>query len=68
MSVSLDTKVRMPRGIVPDAVGETGESPVRLALTAKCSRRLVSDCEHRQLVSDDINDVYCQHCGEDFTD
>ena len=34
-------------------------------------RRMLSDrlgCAHDQLVFDDINDVSCKHCGEDFTD
>jgi hypothetical protein len=24
-------------------------------------------CEHTELVFDEINDVYCKHCGKDFT-
>lgn len=42
-----------------------------LAATIGQFRRLLSErrgCTHDQLVFDDINDVSCKHCGEDFTD
>lgn len=70
MSASLDAKFRIPRGIVRGVVAETTEFALKSARATKSSwsRRLFLGCEHAQLVVDDINDVYCEHCGEDFTD
>jgi ribosomal protein S27E len=52
---------------------ETVELPPKATLTDKIGqfRRLLAQrlgCTHDQLVFDDINDVSCKHCGEDFTD
>ena len=54
-------------------IEETAESPSKFALKERISQflRLLSDqlgCEHEQLVFNDINDVHCRDCGEDFTD
>ena len=47
--------------------------PLQSALIVQIigSRRLSAaelGCAHDRLVFDDINDVHCAHCGEDFTD
>jgi hypothetical protein len=52
---------------------DTLEQPPQSLLAEKLVqfRRLLADrlgCPHDQLVFDDINDVSCKHCGEDFTD
>ena len=52
---------------------ETLEQPPQSMLAEKLGqfRRLLLDrlgCAHDQLVFDEINDVSCKHCGEDFTD
>jgi hypothetical protein len=52
---------------------ETADLPPRsmLAEAIRQFRRLLSErlsCTHDQLVFDEINDVSCKHCGEDFTD
>ena len=52
---------------------ETADLPPRSMLAEAISqfRRLLSErlsCTHDQLVFDEINDVSCKHCGEDFTD
>ena len=53
-------------------ITETAEFSRRAVFAEKLDqlRRLLAErlvCEH-QLVFDDINDVYCKQCGEDFTD
>jgi hypothetical protein len=59
--------------VVREAVAEPAGSPFESALAVLTGgfRRLPSrepGCAHGQLVFDDINDVHCNHCGEDFTD
>ena len=54
-------------------ITETAEFPRRSVFAEKLAqlRLLLSErlvCEHDELVFDDINDVHCKHCGEDFTD
>jgi hypothetical protein len=54
-------------------VADTAELTPKWRLADKIGhfRRLLLErlgCEHDQLVFDDINDVSCKHCGEDFTD
>ena len=54
-------------------LAETLEQAPRSMLAEKIAqfRRLLAErlsCAHDQLVFDDINDVSCKHCGEDFTD
>lgn len=63
MSASIEPKVRPPRGV---------ESALKSALGAMLSPFLLplADervCAHDKLVFDEINDVYCKHCGKDFT-
>jgi len=52
---------------------DTAELPPQSILAEKIGqfRQLLADrlgCTHDALVFDDINDVSCKHCGEDFTD
>ena len=59
--------------MTPATSAEAAEFPVKCVTEAKLDqfRRLLSDrlgCEHDELVFDEINDVYCRHCGKDFTD
>lgn len=54
-------------------ITETAEFPRIFHFAQKLGqlRRVLSDrlaCEHAELVFDEINDVSCKHCGEDFTD
>ena len=68
MSASSKTKV----GLLRKAADETAESDAQSALRAKVRKytRLFSneaDCQHLELVFDEINDVYCKHCRKDFT-
>ena len=54
-------------------ITETAEFSRRSVFAEKLDqlRHLLSErlvCEHDELVFDDINDVHCKHCGEDFTD
>jgi hypothetical protein len=63
MSASVETNV----GLL-----ETAEPDAHCALRAKIRkyRRLFAneaDCEHLELVFDEIDDVYCKHCRKDFT-
>ena len=72
MSASIETKVHVLRGVVPDAVRQTPVSAFKAAFQKKIGqlRRLLSEevgCAHDELVFDDINDVSCKHCGKDFT-
>jgi hypothetical protein len=69
---SIESTVHLLRGVVPEAVGEAAQSPLKTAFAAQMGRfrRLLSKelgCPHDQLVFDDINDVHCSHCGKDFT-
>ena len=72
-SASSDRNLHLLRGVVPEAFDSPAESPLQSAFTSQISRfrRLLSKelgCPHDQLVFDDINDVHCSHCGQDFTD
>jgi ribosomal protein S27E len=54
-------------------IAKTAELPPKWTLADRIGqfRRVLSDrlgCAHDQLVFDEINDVSCKHCGEDFTD
>ena len=62
-SAAIDTDVHLE---------EFAEAPFKGAFTAQISRfrRQLSKelgCTHNQLVFDDINDVHCSQCGQDFT-
>jgi hypothetical protein len=68
---SIQANVQLRR-VVADAAEEPAESPSESTFHAKISQlqRLFSQelgCEHDELVFDDINDVSCRHCGQDFT-
>jgi hypothetical protein len=72
MSASIDSKVRLLRGVMPEPVAEPRQSALISTFQAKFDRlrRLFSEelgCRHDELVFDDINDVSCAHCGKDFT-
>ena len=53
-------KTLLTREVVPETVGATLEVQHRSARPPAC--------EHHQLEFDQLGDLYCKHCGKDFTD
>ena len=73
MSASIDTKVVQLRPAATKAAAESAESPAKSILERKVSEllRWLSGplcCGRGRLIYDEIGDVYCSHCGKDFSD